>query len=212
MSTRIGLVSDVHSSPEPLRQALDIFVRHGVDEIWCAGDIAGYYDTVAPVVELLQASNCRAVVGNHDQKYLERPADTQEPAVRSYLGSLPQTLELEIETRKILMVHANPPSEQVGGIRLLDPQGEVMPERLQQWRDRLAGSVFDLLIVGHTHQVYAEHIGDVFVVNPGSSAFNYSCMILSLPELSVETFALDGRELIKCWNFSMLDDEARKNL
>ena len=65
----------------------------------------------------------------------------------------------------------------------------------------------DVLVVGHTHQVYAERIGDVFVVNPGSSAFNYSCMILSLPDLTVETFALDGRELIKCWNFSMLNDQ-----
>ena len=208
MTTRIGLVSDVHSSPASLRHALQIFERQGVDDIVCAGDIAGYFDSVAPVVELLTTSNCKAVLGNHDQDYLKRPAEEQDPVVRDYFTDLPQTLELEIENRKILVVHANPPSEQHGGIRLLDPQGEVRPERRQQWREQLAGLDCDVLVVGHTHQVYAEKIGDVFVVNPGSAAFNYSCMILSLPDLSVETFALDGREIIKCWNFSMLNNPA----
>ena len=43
-----------------------------------------------------------------------------------------------------------------------------------------------------------------FSVNPGSSAFNHSCMILSLPDLGVREFALGNREIVKCWNFSML--------
>lgn len=208
MTTRIGLVSDVHSSPALLRQALQIFDRQGVDDIVCAGDIAGYFDTVAPTVELLMAANCKAVLGNHDLDYLARPEQEQDPAVHAYFAGLPLTLELEIERCKVLVVHANPPSEQHGGIRLLDPQGEVRAERRQQWREQLEGIGVDVLIVGHTHQVYAELIGEVFVVNPGSSAFNYSCMILSLPDLSIETFALDGREIIKCWNFSMLNSHA----
>ncbi len=208
MTTRLGLVSDVHSSPALLRQALEVFARQGVDDIVCAGDIAGYFDTVAPTVELLMAADCKAVLGNHDLDYLERPEQERDPAVHAYFSALPQTLELEIEGKKILVVHANPPCEQHGGIRLLDPQGEVRAERRQHWREQLDGIGFDVLVVGHTHQVYAEQIGEVFVVNPGSSAFNYSCMILSLPDLSVETFALDGREIIKCWNFSMLGERA----
>ncbi len=42
MSTRIGIVSDVHATPAPLRDALSIFKKEGVDRIFCAGDIAGY--------------------------------------------------------------------------------------------------------------------------------------------------------------------------
>ena len=208
MTTRIGLVSDVHSSPVPLRHALEIFERQGVDDIVCAGDIAGYFDTVAPTVELLMACGCKAVLGNHDLDYLARAEQERDPVVHAYFSGLPQTLELEIAQRKILVVHANPPSAQQGGIRLLDPQGEVRAERRQLWRERLGGLGFDVLVVGHTHQVYAEQIGEVFVVNPGSTAFNYSCMILSLPDLSVETFALDGRGIIKCWNFGMLNNPA----
>ncbi len=205
MTTRIGLVSDVHSSPDLLSYALEIFAQRRVDEIICAGDIAGYYDSVAPTVELLQSARCQAVVGNHDQAYLELPPERQNSAVRDYLAGLPQTLELEIENMRLLVVHANPPSEQHGGIRLLDPEGRVRPERRQQWCEQLAGLDHDILVVGHTHQVYAEQMGKVFVINPGSSAFNFSCMILTLPDLTVETFALGGRELIRCWNFSMLE-------
>ena len=40
----IGLLSDVHATSAPVAEALAIFDRAGVDEVWCAGDIAGYRD------------------------------------------------------------------------------------------------------------------------------------------------------------------------
>jgi putative phosphoesterase len=207
MTTRIGLVSDVHSSPGPLAQALEIFSNENVDEIICAGDIAGYYDTLAPTIELLAQSNCRAIVGNHDQYYLEKAPREDESSIRAYLENLPQTLVLEIERKRVCVVHANPPSEQHGGIRLLNQQGDVRQDRKDEWTMALAELEYDVLIVGHTHQVYAEQLGEVFVVNPGSTVFNHSCMILSLPDLSVQTFALGNHEIVKCWNFSMLYSE-----
>ena len=204
MTTRIGLISDVHASPQPLRQALDIFERESVDDIICAGDIAGYYDTVAPTIDLMVRSNCKAVVGNHDQSYLERPARDDDQDVRAYLEALPCRLELEIEGLRVLVVHANPPAEQNGGIKLLDQQGSIIEDLRQEWTSNLAGIDSDVLIVGHTHQVFALPLGEVFVVNPGSSVFNHSCMILSLPELTVREFALGRQNIVRCWNFSML--------
>lgn len=206
MTTRIGLVSDVHSSPGPLGQALEIFSNEHVDQIICAGDIAGYYDTLAPTIELLVQSNCRAIVGNHDQYYLEKASQHGDPTIRAYLESLPQTLDLEIEQKRVLVVHANPPSEQHGGIRLLDQQGQVRQDRKDEWSMNLAKLEHDVLIVGHTHQVYAEQLGEILVVNPGSTVFNHSCMILSLPDLGVQTFALGNQQIVKCWNFSMLNN------
>lgn len=206
MTTRIGLVSDVHSSPGPLGQALEIFSNEHVDQIICAGDIAGYYDTLAPTIELLVQSNCRAIVGNHDQYYLEKASQHGDPTIRAYLESLPQTLDLEIEQKRVLVVHANPPSEQHGGIRLLDQQGQVRQDRKDEWSMNLAKLEHDVLIVGHTHQVYAEQLGEILVVNPGSTVFNHSCMILSLPDLGVQTFVLGNQQIVKCWNFSMLNN------
>lgn len=204
MTTRIGLISDVHCSPEPLAEALELFSREKVDDIICCGDIAGYYDSLDPTIELLARSNCKSIVGNHDQSYLEKSAQHGASKARAYLQNLPQTLSLEIEGKSIYVVHANPPSEQHGGIKLLDQQGELRQDRMDEWTMTLTGFEHDVLIVGHTHQVYAVQLGEVFVINPGSSAFNYSCMILSLPDLSVQTCALGKQEIIKCWNFSML--------
>ncbi|MCG6890581.1 MAG: metallophosphatase family protein [Gammaproteobacteria bacterium] len=220
MTTRIGLISDVHSSPVALAEALRIFVDQQVDDIICAGDIAGYYDSLLPTVRLLVKANCKTIVGNHDQTWLEQNAanyanddasadsgpdnSPDNSEIRSYLQQLPQTLELSIEGKRLFIVHANPPSEQHGGIKLRDRYGNINAERKADWTQSLADFEHDVLIVGHTHQVYAEQLGRVLVINPGSVPFNHSCMVLSLPDLGVETYALGGREITHCWNFSML--------
>jgi putative phosphoesterase len=211
MSTRIGLISDVHSSPVALAEALQIFAEQRVDDIICAGDIAGYYDSLLPTVQLLAESGCKTIVGNHDQTWLEensaggsaRNHAEGSNEIRDYLQQLPQTLELVVEGKRLFVVHANPPSEQHGGIKLRDRYGNLVAERKADWTQALAAFEHDVLIVGHTHQVYAEQLGRVLVINPGSLPFNHSCMILSLPDLSVETYALGGREITHCWNFSM---------
>ena len=208
MTTRIGLISDVHSSPVALAEALQIFAGQQVDDIICAGDIAGYYEGLLPTIQLLAGSNCTAIVGNHDQSWLEKnPAvqsDSDSSEIRNYLQQLPQTLQFSIEGKRLFVVHANPPSEQHGGIKLRNRYGEIVEERKADWAESLADFDHDVLIVGHTHQVYAEQLGKVLVINPGSVPFNHSCMILSLPDLRVETYALGGREIINCWNFSMV--------
>ncbi|MEM7563373.1 MAG: YfcE family phosphodiesterase, partial [Pseudomonadota bacterium] len=196
MTSRIGIVSDVHSSPIPLREALELFRKQGVDQIICAGDIAGYFDSVTPVVELLQAFNCQAIVGNHDQSFLEKSSPDDYPLAYQYLSSLPSRLSFEIEGKKILVVHANPPDEQHGGIKLLTQEGDLIEERVKLWCENLKQFDCDVLIVGHTHQVYAEKLGDILVINPGSSVFNHSCSILSLPEMTIETFALEGQDIV----------------
>ena len=104
-----------------------------------------------------------------------------------------------------MVVHASPPAEPDGsGIRLLDTEGEVRPERSREWAARLADVERDVLIVGHTHQVFSVRLGETLVINPGSAVFNHSCSILSLPDMSVQNFALGGREIVRCWNFGML--------
>lgn len=204
MPVKLGLISDVHASPASLQEALEIFAREKVSEIVCAGDVAGYFDALAPTIELLQQSHCKTIVGNHDQEYLERHADEQATKEYAYLKELPQALEFSIQNKSIYVVHAEPPSLQHGGIKLLDRQGEIIDSRIQHWNELLQDFEYEVLIVGHTHQVFAQQLGSVFVVNPGSTVFNHSCMILSLPDLNIQTFALENRPIIKCWNFSML--------
>lgn len=58
----------------------------------------------------------------------------------------------------------------------------------------------DLLVVGHTHQVYAERLGGTLVINPGSTLFNHSCAVLHLPAQRVEWFAVGGA-IRRVWNW-----------
>ncbi len=204
MTTKIGLISDVHASPEPLRQALAIFAEQDVTKIICAGDIAGYFDRLTETIDLLKNHDCDVIIGNHDQEILADNVDLKNNDDYQFLQALPKTREYQVEGVKIYVVHAHPPALQHGGIKLLDQNGEIILHQKEYWAKELVDFDYDVLIVGHTHQVFFEHIGNTLVINPGSTQFNHSCQILSLPDLKVQTFALENKEVVKCWNFSYL--------
>ncbi len=203
MSTRIGLISDVHATPAPLKAALEIFAREGVETILCAGDIAGYGPDLEQTVELLAASHCRAILGNHDLWWLADFAVEDIGPIESYLCGLPLDVELSIEGKNILMVHGSPPSEVMEGIKLLDENGVMIEDLRELWDDNLRDFSADVLVVGHTHQVFAEQLGNALVINPGSTRFNHTCAILSLPELEIEFLPLGGMQPEMVWNWGM---------
>ncbi len=206
--TKIGLLSDPHARPGPLREALEIFAREQAKPIICAGDIAGYFDGLDETVELLRQYDCKCIIGNHDQAFLESMREKQSSPVLDFLQRLPQTLEFEIDQKRVMVVHAQPPSGQHGGIKLLQQNGEIDDAKKAYWRQQLDDLNQDVLVVGHTHQVFAEVMGDLLLINPGSSAFNHSCMLLSLPDMHIQQFALGERDIIRCWNFSLLLSDA----
>ncbi len=199
MTTRIGLISDVHATPSPVAEALTIFKQHAVAQVYCLGDIAGYGDELTATLALLQDNGCQCVLGNHDQWYLEKHCESPHA---DYFDSLPLFRELEIEGISIYMVHASPPDSLMDGIRLLDQQGDRILVQQLAWAGQLDGVTHDVLIVGHTHQVFAEPLANTFVINPGSTVFNHSCAILTLPDRTVEWFALSAKSIQRTWNWS----------
>lgn len=199
MPTRIGLLSDPHATPGPLEEALGFFTREGVSQILCPGDIAGYGEELEETVALLQQSGCEAIGGNHDLWYLDE--EQEDTLARRYLRHLPLVRTFTIEGVSIYMVHASPPDSTMEGIKLLDEEGEIIPEQRQAWSERLADFEHDILLVGHTHQVFAERLGKPLVINPGSTTFNHSCAILHLPECHVEWHSLGGEEIVRSWNW-----------
>jgi len=208
MTVKIGLISDTHSTVSPLKEALSLFQREGVDMIICAGDIAGYgEDELTQTIDLLLQHNCKMIVGNHDHLSDEMDGGDQAEEIKVFFNSLPQTLEMNIEGKRIYVVHAHPPDSQHGGIKLLDPEGQVYEDRKTYWAQQLENFDYDVLIVGHTHQVFAEQIGSTLVINPGSTQFNHTCMVLSLPDMSVETFALSNKKPVKTWNWGIFYKE-----
>ena len=206
MPTKLGLISDTHSTTAPLKEALSIFEREQVDNIICAGDVAGYgKDELLPTINLLLDYNCQVISGNHDYCSPDYSYSGQKEKIEAFFDNLPLKLELNIENKKIYVVHAQPPDLVHGGIKLLDPDGNVFPDRKAMWTEELKNLDCDVLIVGHTHQVFNEQLGDIFVVNPGSTTFNHTCAILTLPDMKVDIYALSNKEPIKAWNWSMFN-------
>ena len=202
VSSRIGLISDVHATAAPVAEALACFRARNVDEVFCLGDIAGYGNELDETVALLIEHGCRAIRGNHEIWYLEDQVGARGTQAGRWFETLPRTLVLTIEQKRLYFVHASPPDSVMDGIKLLDVDGRVNDFERDYWAERLYGFEHDILLVGHTHQVFCQQFGDALVINPGSSRFNHSCAILTLPDLDVEFINLSGKELVKSWNWS----------
>ena len=209
MSEKIGLISDVHAAPGPLAEALAIFAGEGIETILCAGDLAGYGPDLAATIDLLIAANCRSVLGNHDLWWLD-DAERRETAgnqrIERYMQNLPVKIGFDFGGRQVVMVHGSPPDSVMGGIRLLDEHGQLIEAQRAAWEVELRTASFDLLVVGHTHQVFARRLGGGLVVNPGSTVFNHTCAIVHLPGLEVEFRPLGGKSPVLSWNWRMLDE------
>ena len=211
MTTRLGLVSDIHATPGPLKEALAIFKREGVDMILCPGDVAGYGDNLDETVDLLLTSQCQTIRGNHDIWYLQDNLELPENQNSRFLRNLPPMLEYDLEGKKVYMVHASPPESFMDGIRLLDENGNILKDQQIEWTKRLNEYDYDVLIVGHTHQVFAEQLGTTLVINPGSTEFNHTCGILTLPDMKYEVFALSNKTPVKSWNWGLFFANKSKN-
>jgi len=203
VSTKIGLISDVHATTAPLRDALSIFQQEDVDIILCAGDIAGYGNELNQTIELLIKSECRMILGNHDVWLFSSPVDEEKKKVETFFKRLPFVLELTVEGKYLYVVHASPPRSYMRGIKLLDEYGNVLLNQIEQWTGHLKKFEYDVLIVGHTHQVFAEQLGRTLLISPGSTKFNNTCMILSLPNMEVQVLPLLNKSPLRVWNWGM---------
>lgn len=203
MGAKIGLLSDIHATAAPLLEALTILAREGADLVLCAGDIAGYGTELEQCVELLAGWGCAVIQGNHDLWHCADRNKGKEGQAETYLRHLPATWESTIEGKRVSAVHASPPYSMTRGIALLDQDGVIQPTVKELWAEELVGYGFDVLIVGHTHQVFAEPLGQTLVINPGSTKFNRSCAIVSLPDLVVRIIPLSGK-MTRIWHWGMM--------
>ena len=206
MAKKIGLISDPHACAAPVREALTLFKKNNVDHIFCLGDIAGYGEELSETVNLLKNAGCDCIMGNHESWYLDKHTGSMDQNA-AYFQCLPTNMELVTEEKKIYLVHASPPDDDMNGIRLLNEKGKIIESEKKQWSSILENYDFDILVVGHTHQVFYEKIGNKLVINPGSTKFNHSCMILVLPEMKVEIISLSGKKPILSWNWSMMHNK-----
>ena len=63
---KTAFISDIHGNYEALSAVLAEIDRLGVTNIYCAGDVVGYYAQINEVCHALRQREIPCVMGNHD--------------------------------------------------------------------------------------------------------------------------------------------------
>jgi predicted phosphodiesterase len=150
---RILILSDIHANWPALEAVLNEARKIGFDQIWCAGDIVGYYPWCNEVTHWVRENVQRCVMGNHDAiiaglvspDYFSSYAYTAiiwtlRELSRENKGFISQ-LPLVIKDKNTLLVHDTP-------LRPLSMEYILYPEEALEV---LKNTPQRLIFYGHTH-------------------------------------------------------------
>lgn len=195
---RVGIVSDIHCNAAGLELALK---RMGtVDELLCAGDAIFEYRFGNEVLEILQDHKAHYVLGNHEHVMLDhrgvraREAPPVKPENLAYVASRPNTIEMNLDGKHLLMTHASPvaPFTQY-----------VYPGHADL--KKFATIEADYIVIGHTHMQMAQRVGRALVVNPGSAGdgrdhrngrkLSYAVLDTATDQVLIDNFEVGDSEI-----------------
>ena len=174
----IGIISDIHANLMALKVVLDSLNDHNIDELWCTGDLVGYYTFPEECLQLLTLEyNPFMIKGNHDQSvatgiipdYISYNAATSvfwtsqqlNKEYRRLIYSLPTMLRLIRSQKKILLIH--------GGFEYpLDEYLSTEKSDLDNYIKFMHFINIDYLFLGHTHVPFIYSSRNKTIVTSGS--------------------------------------------
>lgn len=162
----IALISDIHGNYVALEQTLRSIDELGITDVYCLGDIVGYYPQVNEVCDELRKRNVRCVIGNHDWYLLADSFCDRSQTVNDTLAYQKKIISGEnLQWLKTLPVH-----REYNGLKMVhggwtDPIDEYLREPSKEYFDKVGGKYF---ASGHTHLPRVDDYGDKVYCNPGS--------------------------------------------
>lgn len=167
---RIGFISDAHGNSAGLSKCLKYLKGQGVDKIYFLGDAIGYMPDWAGVFALLDEYGVECLQGNHDHMSFEGLIDPQKnlvykltpdlieenAACLSRVATLPSSIAIDVDKRKLLLVHGSPR-------RPLD--GYVYPDSSVVDFESVDA---DAIFMGQTHRPFIKQAYGKYIVNVGS--------------------------------------------
>lgn len=171
---KIAIISDIHGNMPALEAVLNDIQSKHISQIYCLGDIVGYYCFFNEVVEKINSLNIPCLLGNHDDALINRQGVIERsktcthilkwqlkqatPQTLTFLKTLPTHLKITHDNHKIKMIHAG----------LQDNIDEYVFDINDEY---LTKNKFeeDVLISGHTHlTAYKKLYSAKTWFNPGS--------------------------------------------
>ncbi|MDE5640020.1 MAG: metallophosphatase family protein [Odoribacter sp.] len=161
----IAIISDVHGNHVALQEVLNKIDSLGIMDIYCLGDVVGYYSQVNECCDELRKRNIQCVMGNHDWYMASGTDCSRSKSVRDCMAYQRRIITAEnldwvrsfrttMVVQGIFMVH--------GGWK--NPIDEYL-EPSQEYFSAIRGRFF---ASGHTHIQRVEDYDDKVYCNPGS--------------------------------------------
>jgi putative phosphoesterase len=157
---RVGIISDIHCNVGTMSRALEAMGE--VDMVLCAGDVVYEYRFSNEAFDIIRERGILTVLGNHERVILSphgerlRRSGAIDAENLSFLRSLPTTLEMNIDGKRLFMTHGSP----------WEPLNEYLFPGSVNF-NRLPELGADFVILGHTHYPVIARVKEVLVVNPG---------------------------------------------
>jgi predicted phosphodiesterase len=170
---QIAIIADIHGNALALRAVLEDVARRGIREIINLGDCVSGPLWPRESFDLIAASGCRTVRGNHDRWVAageggpsDRVArDALEAAQMAWLGALPMRVEPQ---PGLLAFHARPDDDQAYLLESVE-DGRLVAARSEVVAERLGDTQAALLLCAHSHMPGLLRLPDGrMVLNPGS--------------------------------------------
>jgi putative phosphoesterase len=160
-----AFISDIHGNYEALRAVLAELDKLGIAQVYCAGDIVGYYTQINECCEALRARQIPSVMGNHDWYMAGGGFCPRSKSVNDCL--VYQRMIIKSENRDWLK--SLPVQMQIDGVKMVhggwaDPLDEYL-KPTREYFEQVEGEAF---VSGHTHIQTLQVFDDKTYCNPGS--------------------------------------------
>lgn len=171
--SKIAFISDIHGNYPALLSVLRDIDARGISEIYCLGDLVGYYCQINEVINEIRNRNIQCVIGNHDYalvhnagvidrsrtctNVLTKHLEYIDATNYRFLESLSDNVLIEVGNNKIMAVH--------GGLN------NYVDEYLTELSDEYFANVdksITHIVTAHNHKAMAAEFGKIHYANSGS--------------------------------------------
>jgi len=161
----IAFISDIHGNYEALKAVLSELDKLGITQVYCAGDIVGYYSQINECCNELRVREIPSVMGNHDWYLAGGGFCSRSKSVNDCLS-----YQRGVITKENLdWLKSLPVQMQIGKVRMVhggwtDPIDEYLKPSLDYF-EKVDGDIF---VSGHTHVQTLQKFANKIYCNPGS--------------------------------------------
>jgi predicted phosphodiesterase len=162
----IAIISDIHGNYCALEKVLAKIDAMGIDQVYCLGDVVGYYSQVNECCDELRRRRIPCIMGNHDWYLVGGSFCPRSKSVNDCM-----TYQRRIITEENLRwLTTFPVFRMVGELSMVhggwcDPIDEYLIDPKREYFERLQGKYF---ASGHVHIQTVVQFGEKTFCNPGS--------------------------------------------